>query len=162
MPSLNFIDDLIAPSDRLKVRYDGPNPGAVLGMAPDMIKSIMKIPGKDLLETDIRWDISSEPNDFYGVWMGKRQEDRWTTTFLRVIIQGAHHSKEKTGWFTAEMKGQIETKYNYSNFLQRSFWWFFNYGFYYKQRRGYLENAKDDIMDMKDFLLTKFKIKQEE
>ncbi len=159
MPEINIIDDILAPSDRIKIRYEGSNPSALLGMVPDMIKSIMKIPGKDLLETDIRWDVTD--GSFYGMWMGKRTEDRWTTTYLRVIVQGVQN-KEGTGWFVIEIKGQIETKYEYSNFIQRSFWWFYNHGFYYRQRRNYLEFNKDDIYDMKDFILTKFKIGQEE
>lgn len=159
LDKLKVIDDLIAPSDRAKVRYTGPNPAAIMGIVPDMIKTVMKIPGKDLLETDIRWDITD--GSFYGVWMGKRTEDQWTTTFIRVITQGVQN-KDDTGWFTIEIKGTLETRYQFSNFAQRSFWWFYNYGFYYKQRRGYLENGKDDIMDMKEFLLGKFKIAQEE
>ena len=159
MPELNIIDDLMAPSDRLKVKYDGPNPASLMGIVPDMIKSVMKIPGKDLLETDIRWDVTD--GSFYGVWMGKRTEDRWSTTFMRVIVQGLQ-GKDGTGWFTIEIKGTLETKYNFSNFVQRGFWWFYNHSFYYKQRRNYLENGKDDIFDMRNFVLDKFKINKAE
>ncbi|MBI4174627.1 MAG: hypothetical protein HY517_03205 [Candidatus Aenigmarchaeota archaeon] len=159
MGKLKIIDDLIAPSDRVKIRFTGQNPSAIMGMVPDMIKNVMKIPGKDLLETDIRWDITD--GSFYGVWMGKRTDDLWTRTFIRVIVQGIQN-KEGFGDFSAEIKGTLETGYNFANFIQRSYWWFYNYGFYYKQRRGYLENGKDDIMDMKSFLLAKFKIAQED
>lgn len=159
MGKLKVFDDLMAPSDRAKVVYRGQNPSAIMGMVPDMIKNIMKIPGKDLLETDVRWDITD--GSFYGVWMGKRTEDLWTRTLIRVIAQGVQN-KEGTGNFSIEIKGTLETGYEFSNFIQRSFWWFYNYGFYYKQRRAYLENGKDDIIDMKNFILEKFKIAQEE
>ena len=159
MAKLLIIDDILAPSDRLKVNYKGPNPVVILDMVPGMIKDIMKIPGKDLLETDIRNDITD--GSFYGVWMGKRTEDNWSTTFLRVIVQGAQN-KEGLGNFWIEMKGTVETKYNFSNFIQRGFWWFYNLSFYYKQRRNYLEAAKDDIFDMKAFVIDKFKIGQED
>lgn len=162
MPKITIIDDLIAPADRLKVNYKGPNPFGIVNLVPDMIKSIMKIPGKDLLETDIRWDVTSEPHGFYGVWMGKRAEDRWSKTFIRVIVQGEHHTKENNGNFWIEIKGTLETSYEFSNFIQRGFWWFYNHSFYYKQRRNYLENGKDDIFDMKDFVTDKFKISQED
>ena len=156
---LTIIDDLMAPSDRAKVTFRGSNPSAIMGMVPDMIKNIMKIPGKDLLETDIRWDITD--GSFYGVWMGKRTEDLWTRSYIRVIVQGVQN-KEGTGWFSIEIKGTLETNYTYANFIQRSFWWFYNYGFYYKQRRGYLENGKDDIINMRAFVMDKFKIAQED
>lgn len=159
MGDLKIIDDLMAPSDRAKIKYTGQNPAAIMGMVPDMIKTLMKIPGKDLLETDVRWDITD--GSFYGVWMGKRTEDQWSKTHIRVIAQGVQN-KDGTGWFTVEIKGTLDTAYTFANFIQRSFWWFYNYSFYYKQRRGYLENGKDDITEMKDFLLNKFKISQEE
>lgn len=159
MSKLNIIDDLIAPSDRLKVKYKGPNPIALMDIVPGMIKDIMKIPGKDLLETDIRWDATD--GGFYGVWMGKRTEDRWSTTFLRVIVQGVQ-GKDETGWFVVEIKGTLETGYQFSNFIQRSFWWVYNHGFYYRQRRQYLEQGKDDIFEMRDLVLNRFKIAQEE
>ena len=159
MGDLKIIDDLMAPSDWLKVVYRGSNPAAIMGMVPYMIKTIMKIPGKDLLETDIRWDITD--GGFYGVWMGKRTEDQWSRTLIRVIVQGVQN-KDGTGNFSIEIKGTLETGYTFANFIQRSFWWFYNHGFYYKQRRGYLENGKDDIMDMKEFVQEKFKIGHEE
>ncbi|HIG97642.1 MAG TPA: hypothetical protein HA230_04850 [Candidatus Aenigmarchaeota archaeon] len=162
MGKLNIIDDLIAPADRIKIKYTGTEPVVIMGMAPDMIKNIMKIPSKDLLETDIRWDVSSDPNEFYGVWMGKRKEDNWSTVYLRVIVQGFQHSKEKTGWFVVEIKGTLETKYEFSNFIQRGFWWTYNLAFYYKQRRNYLEMGKDNIYEMRDFILNKFKINKAE
>ncbi len=159
MEKLRIIDDLMAPSDRAKVTFRGTNPSAVMGMIPDMIKNLMKIPGKDLLETDIRWDVTD--GSFYGVWMGKRTEAQWSTTFIRVIVQGVQN-KDGTGQWVAEIKGTLNTRYQFSNFIQRSFWWFYNYGFYYKHRRALLENGKDDITEMKEFLLDKFKIAQEE
>ncbi len=152
-PSLNIIDDIIAPSDRMKVKFSGSNPASILGMVPGMIKGVMKIPGKDLLETDIRWDVTD--GSFYGVWMGKRTEDRWTTTYIRVIAQGMQN-KEGLGNFTIEIKGTVETKYKFSNFVQRGFWWVYNHSFYYKQLRGYLENGKDDIYTMRNFVVDKF------
>ncbi len=158
---IKIVDDLMAPADAAKVKYKGPKAVAILGMMPDLIKSTMKIPGKDLLETDIRWDVSSPKNDFYGVWMGKREEDGWSKTFVRVIVQGVHDPKDNTGNFYVQLKGTLETKYDYAHFVQRWFWWFFNYGFYYKQRRKYLEAGKDDIHEMKATINERFKINQE-
>src|SRR3989338_2151903 len=118
MGKLKIIDDLMAPSDRLKVKYSGQNPAAIMGMVPEMIKNIMKIPGKDLLETDVRWDITD--GCFYGVWMGKRTEDQWSRSSIRVIAQGAQN-KEEFGNFSVEIKGVLETNYIFANFIQRSF-----------------------------------------
>ena len=158
MPELKIIDDLMAPSDTAKVTFKGMNPSNVLGMVPDLIKNTMKISAKDLLETDMRWDVTNEVITYYGVWMGKRTEDRWSKTFIRVIVQGDQHSKEKTGSFSIQIKGTLETTYEYSNAFQRFFWLFYNRQFYHDQRRKYLDEGKTDILDMKEEILSKFGI----
>lgn len=127
-----------------------------------MIKEVMRITGKDVWETDIRWDITSDPRPFYGFWMGKRKEDVWTNTRIRIIAQGEQSSKEKIGWIKIIVKGQVTTKYSYSNFIQKSFWWFYNYMFYYKQRRRYIDYAKDNIFIIKDRIQRALGIYKEE
>jgi hypothetical protein len=152
MPEIKIAEDILAPSDTLKVKFEGKNPFLAVAMATDMLKSVMKITGKDVLETDVRWDVTGKIPTFFGKWMGKRPDDRWTKTFIRILIQGEQNSQDKTGWVEVRFKGWVETKYEYSNFIQRSFWWFFNKTFYHKQRQQYLEMAKDNIFEMRDKL----------
>lgn len=153
-----IMEDILAPADTLKLKFTGKNPYAAVAMARDLLRDIMKITSKDILETDIRWDTSGKIPSFYGKWMGKRPEDRWTKTFIRLIIQGEQNSQDKTGWAEVRFKGWVQTQYGYSNFLQRSFWWFFNTTFYHKQRQLYLEQAKDNIYDMRDKLKAVFEL----
>jgi len=159
---LKIIDDILAPSDTLKIRYEGKNPFLVATLVPKLIRDVMKIPGKDLFESDIRWDVSSEPRSFYGQWMGQRTEDRWSKSRIRVIVQGEQHSKEKIGWALIEIKGTVETSYTFSNFLQRSFWWFYNYSFYYKQRRAYIDFSTDNIYKIREEIMSALGINKEE
>ncbi len=162
MPKLKIIDDLMAPSDTAKVTFKGMNPANVLGMIPELLKNTMKISSKDILETDMRWDVTNEVITYYGVWMGKRTEDRWSKTLIRVIIQGDQHSKEKNGSFSLQIKGTLETEYEYSNFFQRWFWWVYSYRFYHEQRRKYLDEGKTDILDMKEEIMSRFGIEPHE
>ncbi len=149
MGEIKIVDDILAPAEILRVNYEGKNPFTVVAMTPQLLRDVMKITGVDLREKDSRWDITGDPRPFYSYWIGKRDEDRWTTTRIRVITQGVQSSKEKTGWCRTILKGTVETKYEYTNFIQKSFWWFFNYVFYYRQRRQYLDYAKDNINTMK-------------
>lgn len=162
MHSIEIIDDIMAPADFILINFRGKNPFIVCGMIPGLIKDVMRITGKDVWETDIRWDITADPRPFYGVWKGKRKEDKWTETFIRVVAQGEQTSKDKTGWIRVELKGTIETKYNYTNFIQKSFWWFFNYMFYFKQRRRYIDWANDNIMIMREKITRQLGIYREE
>jgi len=150
MPRIDIIEDILAPHDTIKVKYTGKNPFSVVPPLLRTLRYVMKLSGKDVRETDIRWDITSDPREFYGMWLGKKKNDRWTNTFIRVIAQGAQSSTDKNGWIEIQLKGYIETIYEYSTFIQKSFWWFYNYMFYYKQRRMYFERAKDDIMILKE------------
>ena len=162
MPRINIIDDIMAPSDVIRINFRGAYPFKVVTMVPTMLRDVMKITGVDLYERDIRWDFNVDPRDFYGYWIGKRKEDRWSTTFVIVIVQGAQSSKDKTGWVNIIIKGNVQTKYEYTNFMQKSFWWFYNLMFYFKQRRAYIEFAKDNIFKMRDILTRALGVPREE
>jgi hypothetical protein len=161
MPILTIDDDILAPSDVIKIKFEGKNPFSVVPTMLATLKYVMKLSGKDVRETDIRWDVTSDPREFYGMWMGIKKNDRWTKTFARIIAQGAQSSTDKTGWINIELKGYIKTEYEYSTFIQKSFWWFYNYMFYYRQRRMYLERAKDDLFMIKERLMTQLGIAPE-
>src|SRR3989338_6835411 len=149
MGTIEIIDDILAPSDTLKFKFKGKNPFTAMAITPGLIKETMKISAKDLFEHDIRWDVSGEPRDFYGKWMGKRKDDRWTVSFIRVLIQGKQDSKTKEGNAEIQIKGTIKTEYNYANFIHKWFWWVYNRSFYYKQRRMYIDSNKDDMLTIK-------------
>lgn len=161
MPELQIIDDLLAPKDTIIVRFQGKNPVESALMVPRMLVEIMKVSSKDVLETDIKWDISGPIPAFYGRWLGKRKEDAWTATNIRIIIQGEQDPKEHIGWARIELKGIINTRYQYSNFIQRTFWWFYSLLFYNKQRRGYIEEGKDMIYEMRDLFQRRLGIEQQ-
>ncbi len=136
MGKIRIIEDILAPTDTLKIRFEGKNPFSATVVVPNMLRYLLKVSAKDILETDIRWDnLGGAKKEFYGRWMGKRTEDQWSATRIRVLIQGAQDSTDKTGWCRIELKGTINTDYDYTNFLQRALWWIYNYTFYYKQRR---------------------------
>jgi len=162
MPTISIIDDILAPREFIKLGYEGKNPFKAMTVTPDTLKDMMKIPSPQLYETDIRWDISADPRDFYGVWHGRRSEDRWTTSIIRIIIQGSQSMKDNTGWVEIILKGTVETKYDYSNFIQKNFWWFFNYAFYFNQRRKYIDYAKESLYKIRDELLYQLNILREE
>lgn len=147
---VQLIDDILAPRDTILVKFQGKNPFLPVNMSPGLLRNVMKISSKDIMETDIRWDATGENRSFYGKWMGKRGEDRWTVTWIRIVLQGEQHAKEKTGWVNIEIKGTIRTNFDYTNFVQRVFWWLYNRAFYYKQRRMYAEMAKDNIFEIRD------------
>ena len=162
MPKIMISDDLLAPREFIEVKFQGREPFNVCTLFPRLLIDIMKISGKDVFETDIRWDVTGDPREFYGVWWGKRDEDRWTTTRIKIRAQGAQATKDKMGWIDIMLKGWVKTEYHYTNFIQKSFWWFFNYMFYYNQRRKYIDFSKDNIYKLKERVLDILGIPKEE
>ncbi|MBI4019354.1 MAG: hypothetical protein HY364_03805 [Candidatus Aenigmarchaeota archaeon] len=159
-PTVQVEDDILQPSDSMKIDFKGKHPFAACEKFPEYLRDIMKVSRKDIVETDLRWDITSDPRTFYGWWAGSRKEDRWTRTTIRIIAQGEQGTNFK-GSIKIIIKGTITTTYEYSNFIQKSFWWFFNHMFYYNNRRRYFEFAKDNIMEIREALLKQFEIYRE-
>lgn len=162
MTKIRIVDEIQLPSDTTTVRYTGKDPYVVCTMARELLRDIMKITGKDIWETDVRWDVSGDPRDFYGVWKGKRKDDAWSVTTIRLLIQGAQSSKDKMGWVEIRFKGSCETSYDYNNFIQRGFWWFYNYTFYFKQKRQYLDLAKDNVLKIRQLMMERLGIYRQE
>ena len=162
MPKILIIDDLLTPQEFILLKFRGKNPYAPCTMIPNLLRDVLKVTGQDVFEVDMRWDIMDDDRDFYGIWWGKRREDKWTTTRVKITAQGEQNVKDKTGDITIMIKGYLETRYEYSNFIQKSFWWFFNYMFYYKQRRRYLDFSKDNIYTLREKILSMLGISREE
>lgn len=159
---LEIVDDILAPSDTLKIRTEGKHPFKAVPAVVPILKKVLKITTKDTLSTDIRWDVSDDPRGFYGRWQGKRREDRWTSTIVRVIVQGEQSSKDKSGWVRIEIKGIVETSFDFSNFIERAFWFAYNRLFYYKQRRKYVDDAKTDMYDIREEFTSLLGVSMEE
>ena len=148
MSSIKVEDDILLPLESLRVNYKGSNPFNACKAFPTILKDIMKVSSSSIGETELKWDTTGPSADFYGKWIARRSEDRWTKTFIRIIAQG-DQSKDYKGSIKIIIKGTVATEYEFSNFIQKSFWWFFNLGFYYNQRRKYLEYARENVEDIK-------------
>ena len=148
MPSITIEDDILLPLESFRIDYKGAGPFNACKAFANILKDVMKVSSSNVAETELKWDTTGAANDFYGKWIGRRGEDRWTKTFIRIIAQG-DQGKDFRGSIKIIVKGTVKTTYEYSNFIQKSFWWFFNTGFYYKQRRKYLEYARDNVEDIK-------------
>jgi len=161
MPEVTWIDDIHAPAE-WRLRIAGKRPYQIAEMLPDILRRVLKVQTKDIFEHDVRYDVSVDPRTFYGFWEGRRQEDKWTRTSIRVTIQGEQSAAEGTGFLDIRLRGVLVTTYPYSNFIQRTFWWFYNRFYYYKQRRQYLFRDKDEIFQIKEMIQRTFAVSPEE
>jgi len=155
--TLKIIDDVLSPEQWININFKGKEPVKVFLQIPKIVQLILKAEGKDVYEFHTKWDVTDDPTTFYGSWRGGRTEDRWSKTYVYAIGQGAQ-GKDGLGWLTIWLRGEIETSYDYTNFIQRNLWWFYNMRFYYKQRRAYLEQGKDFIYMIRDEMRMKLGI----
>ncbi len=159
--TLSFVDDLMAPSNVAKIKTKCKNPAAIMNVAGKLIRDIMKITGKDIFELDVKWDATGENRTFYGIWTGKRKEDAWTVTNIRIIAQGEQTTTDLMGSVEVKIDGTLKTSYNYNNFIDKTFWFIFSRMFYDKQRQAYLEFGKDNQMKIKEKVMKMYGIAPE-
>jgi len=158
---IKFVDDILAPREDVVVEYSGKNPILIATIALRLLRDVMKIPSSSLREDEIRWDVTGKMKMFYGVWRGYRGEDRFTKTQIKIIAEGAIDA-ERNGWVRIVMRGFLSTKFEFSNPLEKLFLYMFNYTFYWKQRRNYIDFSKDNIMQIREEILSAYRILREE
>ncbi|MBI5332591.1 MAG: hypothetical protein HZB65_03390 [Candidatus Aenigmarchaeota archaeon] len=155
-------DVVLSPRDELVIEYSGYNPFLICTFARNMLRDVLKISGSSLREDDRRWDFS-DPNSrwFYGVWRGVKEEDNWTKSWFRIAAEGKFNVKDNTGSVKIQLRAHMFTTFEYGNPMTASLWKFFNYIFYNRQRRKYLEFHRDLVHLMKEQILKAYKIYQE-
>ena len=159
--NISFMEDILAPMDEISIEFTGKNPFLICTIAMKMLRDIMKISSSNLREDDIRWDITGEPKGFYGQWRGKRTDDIWTDTLVIIIAQGSM-DKERMGKVNIRMRGYLRTNFEYKNPISKNIWWMYNYLFYWKQRRAYLDFSRDNIMQIRQEILSAYNILKED
>lgn len=155
-----FREDILAPSTVLRVEYKGKEPFWICTAATKLIRDALKLTSKDMREDDIRWDLTGETREFYGIWRGKRGEDKWSSTWVKVTAHG-FINKERMGNVKIKIEGWLATKFSYANPLAHWMWMLLNYTFYWRQRRTYVDHSKDDIMLIREQILRAYGILKE-
>lgn len=155
-----FREDILAPANVVVIDYAGKEPFWLCTTARNMMRDTLKLSSKDMREDDIRWDVTGEMREFFGVWRAKRAEDRWTATWVKVRVHG-FINKERMGNVKVKLEGWLQTKFKWSTPVSHWLWILFNYFFYWRQRRTYIDKSKDDIMSIREQVLRGYGILKE-
>ena len=161
MPEIKFIDEVLAPTEEFTISYKGRNPFLIMTVILPLLREILKVSSTNLFEDDVRWDSFAEPKTFYGMWRGYMPGDRWTRTLIRVFAQGTK-DKENYGDVTIRIRGYLITKFEYNYSISKAWWLLYNYSFYWRQRRAYLDYARDMIHKLKEEIQAAYNILREE
>ncbi len=148
MPDLKLVADIFSPHYVKTLKYSGDHPSRTLTMIPQLIKRVFKITSTNFYEDEIKWDISTEPLEFFGLWRGKVPLDGRTAAWIKVKVIGKQNSKDKKGWVTIYIHPYMITKLPYSNPLNKTIARMYSHFFYGNQRRSYI---KEELKYLKRF-----------
>src|SRR3989338_8675623 len=123
MEKFTIEDIVLSPKEEAVIEYSGYNPFLIATIARNIIRDVLKISGSAMREDDVRW-YKSDPNSrwFYGVWRGKKEEDRWTYFWVRIGAEGSYNIKDKMGSVRIQLRAHMYTEFEYSNPISRSLW----------------------------------------
>ena len=161
MGEISYTEDILSPREEIFITYTGKNPFLICTIIMPILRDTLKVTASNLREDKIRWVDIGDVRGFFGVWRGYRGEDKWTETMIKVWADG-NQDKEKFGTVKIKIKGFLKTEFKYSTPLSRGLWIMFNYTFYWRQRRAYLDFSRDNIFKMKEEILSAYNILKEE
>ena len=112
-------------------------------------------------ETDFRWDNTGDPISFYFTWWVQRNYGK---SLLRIDIkvQGSKGKTKNVGNFTMELKGEIVTSFDYSTSLTKSLWWIYNYVFYGRRRRNYIDMCRNQLEKFREEIAEHYNLRVRE
>ena len=148
MGKLRIRTDILAPEHKKILKFSGYNPVRFLKIVPKLLKSVLRLSGSKFYEDKIKWDVSSDKVDFYGEWRGKDDKDGRTSVWGKIKIQGSQNPNDKKGSLTIEIKGEMVTEFDYSNFVDKALYLAYSKLYYSEIRRKYIVKARKDIEDI--------------
>ncbi|MBN2202788.1 MAG: hypothetical protein JW700_01185 [Candidatus Aenigmarchaeota archaeon] len=151
MVSIKLQADVLAPDSIKKLSFTGHHPSRFLKIIPGLMKSIFRLSGSKFYEDKIKWDTSTPNTDFYGEWRGNDPQDNKTSVWVKVKVFGSQNS-DKMGKINIELSAILQTKFEYSNLLEKSLMLLYSRLFYSEQRRGYIVKARRNMEELENEL----------
>jgi len=159
-------DDCLAPGNKYRVDYIGPNPFRIANAIKGILRRVMEVETKDVWERDFRWDNTGDPRGFFNRWYVLKPRDLYSKVFLEVTLQGLQPSDpNKDGKLVMLIGGRVRTDFNLNSAFKKSplysgrtnlgglgeiggLLWFWNRIFYNDIRRQHIRwcNSKVDLV----------------
>jgi hypothetical protein len=145
-----IFDFVLAPEDKIKIEYSGPDPFRICGMLSKMLQIRFHGRGKNVFEERFKWDVTSDPREFFvQVRFGDTKFDKFTTFEVKIKIFGLQPSDPKSpkGMIYMEIKPEITTTYKFRNIFEKiigmPFVWLYHKAIYSNVRRRYMQILKE-------------------
>jgi len=155
--SYKIFDYVLAPEDKVKIEYTGPDPFRIYGMLPKMMQIVFHGRGKNIFERQFKWDITSDPREFFFYLMyGDQKFDRFTGFEIKIRSFGMQPSdpNNPNGKIYLEIKGEITTEYKFESKWEQvigmPFVWLYHRMIYQNTRRRYMQILREQIYKLTD------------
>jgi hypothetical protein len=155
-----IVEDVFEPEYLKAITLTVQNPARIFKEIKNMLVEVFRRTGPDFYEDVIKWDVSSDPVDFYGSWRIRDQKDARTVMWGLVIVQGQQYQKDKSGKITIWLRGTLRTKIPYVTPIEKSIAWLYMRLFYAERRRRYLIKAKEHFDKLENELRAMYGITQ--
>ena len=162
MPKIGITTNILAPAPSKKVQYIGLSPVRIFKLIPDMMKTTLGISSGSFWEDEIRWDASSNPVSFYGLWRAKKGLDALTSLWFVVEIVGTQDKESKQGDISVKLTGKIATKIEYKTIIDKGLILAYQRMFYKNQRLNYIEEANRKLQTLEDLIREEFDLMRKE
>ncbi len=142
MPDIKLRTDILAPKHFKTYKFSGYHPTRFLKIAPNIIKDVFEIKEPNTFEDKLQWDKSSDPIEFFALWRGKDSKDNKTAFWVTVKVLGVQKAKDKIGNVSIFVSATLDTKFSYSNSLEKALITAYAHLYYHKIRRRYIKEQK--------------------
>jgi len=114
-------DDCLAPGNKYRVEYVGPNPFKVSNMIKELLRRVIEVETKDVWERDFRWDVTGDPRGFFNRWYVFKTRDAYTRVFFEITFQGLQPADPtKDGKLVILLGGRVRTNFPLNTAFKRS------------------------------------------
>jgi hypothetical protein len=143
-------EEVLTPAATATIDYKGKDPFRIYFKLTRLLQVVYHGRGKNVFETSFKWDVTSDPPEFFvETWFKDWKFDNYTRPFIRVRLHGYQPSdpNNPNGIIRIEIKPLMETRYNFHNMFQRiigmGFIWLYHRLMYNNVRRRYMQIIKE-------------------
>jgi hypothetical protein len=151
MPVYELSTQVLTPEDEKTLSFTCEHPSRFFSFLPRLTRQIFRITSSHWFEDRIKWDVGDTSVQFFGVWRGEDSKDSRTGVWITIKLQGEQKlDEQKMGNATIHLSAILRTKFPYLTILDKGLYKSYTYLFYNKQRRYYMEEARQRLLQLEN------------
>jgi hypothetical protein len=159
MGKLVILDECLVPRRLTWLNYKGPNSIDFLKGFRKTLRFTFDVSTTRCLERKLLWDYTGDPIRFYNEWLVRKEVSRFTEIHFTIRALGYVSKAKKDGDFSLELYGELENKFEPSNWFMKYIWLMYNYVFYNKLRENYVVTCRDYLNSFLNWCKEKYGMK---